>query len=375
MRGTRLCCALLLLAPGCGGAPSRDDARWSRLPPAPCVVRIVLPAALGDAAPPPEKLEGALPIDPARLARTIRTELERRRVCTEVDVVDEAASRSDASSASASPAGKDDSPADLLLTIEAPSPPTYAFSRRTGWFLPNTLLWFFAGFPSFWVADRVYGIHWDVRFRLGSIPGRRELRDVPHPLHDERALNVAERGWTAQVLYTPPGLYEGPDTARVLASQVESWLAGQLAAFVKGEAASLPFDVDIEIESPVNLALVGPAGLELRARIRSPAVLERLRVELDGEAIFERDALTMMKASRSPRPGGGSSGESGGGSGRYEYALKLPLDATGGEHRLRVLALRSGEAGPGAAAGAGGASVDWSASSTVGFRVGAAPRA
>ncbi len=59
----------------------------------------------------------------------------------------------------------------------------------------------------------------------------------------------------------------------------------------------------------------------------------------------------------------------------YEYALKLPLDAAGGEHRMRVLALRSGEAGRGAAGGASGARVDWSASSTVGFRVGAAPRA
>jgi hypothetical protein len=233
------------------------------------VVRIVLPGALGGGVPPPENLEGALPIDPARLARTIHAEFERLRVCTEVDVVEDAASRGGASPAGAPPAGADEAPADLLLTLEAPSPPTYAFSHRTGWFLPNTLLWFFAGFPSFWVADRVYGIHWDVRFRLGSIPAHRELRDVPHPLHDERALNVAERGWTAQVLYTPPGLYDGPNTARVLAPQVESWLAGQLATFVKGEAASLPLDVDIEIESPVNLALVVPADLELRARIRS----------------------------------------------------------------------------------------------------------
>jgi hypothetical protein len=82
----------------------------------------------------------------------------------------------------------------------------------------------------------------------------------------------------------------------------------------------------------------------------------------------------MMKASKGPRPGGRSGGESSGGIGMYEYALKLPLNAAGGEHRMRVLALRSGESIRGAAGGAGGASVDWSASSTMGFRVGAAPR-
>jgi hypothetical protein len=334
---------LLLLLPyfaGCASSPPPDDdTRWLRLPRAPYIVRVILPEATRDGG------SDVLPLNSTRLERSILDEFERLRVCTAVEVT-----RADET--------PDGLPPDLELRIDAMDSPTYAFARRTGWFVPNAILWFFAGFPSFWVRDRVYGVDWNVRCTLSSIPAERELQVVALPLEQERALNITERGWTSKVLYTPPGLYEGPDTAAVLARDVESWLVAGLVEVLKVRAAALPFDVEIAVEPPRAPAPADATNFsaqELRVVIQSPRVLERVRVELDGSGVLEMDALNMMRAKRAPRGAGAS---------WLEYPIGIPLALPAGEHVVRVFALRSAESDE---TGRRSKRPAWSASKSVRF--------
>jgi hypothetical protein len=246
---------------------------------------------------------------------------------------------------------------DLVVHVEqAAGPPTYAFTHRTGWFLPNTLLWFGLGFPSFWVRDRVYEVRWDVKLRVRSAPAHAELPEVhAYSLREERALHLAERGWTAHVLYTPPGLYEGPDTPAVLAGVVERWLVRQLAAFIKAESGALPFDVRIAIASPGNLTALSARDAALRLCIESPTVLERIRIELDGAVLWEKDPLTMVRATKGPDAPGGTGG--------FIYERHIPLDVSPGEHEVRVLARRRHEN----TVPVSGSAPTWSATRTVRF--------
>jgi len=318
---------------GCASGPPPVALRPSGKPPLDCVVRFVVPAPAG------ERARGELRLDPVSLERAIHEAFEPSRACTGVTF----AVKGEESSADG---------ADLELELESPTPPTYAFSRRTGWFIPNTLLWFFGGFPSFWVADRAYEVQWDARLRFRSASTGRELKAVDLPLREESVLSIIDRGWTLPVLYTPPGLYEGPQTSTALESRLEAWLVGALLERLDADGRGLVGEVEIDIDSPGNLATASEP-IVLRARVQSPAVLERLRVELDRVPVYERDALTMIKAARSAD---GS---------RYEYDLSVPLNAPPGEHLLRIHALRRGES----AAGPDGRTAAWSATRSVRFRV------
>jgi hypothetical protein len=197
------------------------------------------------------------------------------------------------------------------------------------------LLWLCLGFPSFYVADRIYALEGEAALRVNVASAGRDVREVyRYRLGEERALDVTDRGWTAQVLYTPPGFYEGPGAGRALEPAVDAWLARRLASFVKTELEKLPSDVRIAIESPANLETVAAGEGRVRATVTSRAVLERLRIELDGRALLEKDALTMMRARR---PGNRAE--------PLTYDLDVPFTAGKGPHVLRVTALRGGDGG------------------------------
>ncbi len=323
--------ALFLLLTGCSSGPEAISERLEMMGPAPFAVRIVLPVLTGTVG------ETGVRIDLARLERTLRDELARSRACTLFTVVN----GEEAGSARL----EEQLDADIELRVEAPRPPSQAFSRRTGWFVPNTLLWFFGGFPSFWVADRAYELAWDASLSLRSASTGRELRKIEAVLREERLLNVFERGWTAEVLYTPPGLYEGPGAGDVLALRAEEWLVRRLVDCVKEESLRIPFDVQIEVESVRE---------EVSVRLRSPTVIERLRIEVNGAPVFERDALTMVKARRIRAIG--VNGDS------YEYSIRLPVRKAPEDQILRVMALRTEDPSAG--------HEGWSASRTVKLRSG-----
>lgn len=320
-RGT-LALAAALCA-GCSSAPER------RLPPPPsrplpCVVRVVLPAPGDELAP------GELRLDALNVERELGRASVEARLATAISVVSgDAAVAADG--------------ADIELRLACRTAPSFSFSRRNGWFLPNTLLWFFGGFPSFWVADRAYQIQWDAELRFLCAATGDQIGGADLSLRRELALSIIDRGWTAEVLYTPPGFYEGPTTAAALQAHVEAWLVGELASQLAGHAGKLRAAVELDVAT-------ADAGQGARIVVRSPTVLERLRLELDRIPIYEKDPLTMIKAARSR-------------DGRWEYDVQVPLRAGPGEHVLRAFALRHGESA--ARPPADGAR--WSATRTVRF--------
>jgi hypothetical protein len=254
------------------------------------------------------------------------------------------------------------SSADLLLELDPVGEPTYAFAYRNGWFFPNTFLWFLAGFPSFWIADRVYAVRWDLTLKVSLACGRGPPQTVRLSLEEEKALSISEQGWTASALYTPPGFYEGPQAARSLSHLVEGWIVEEIVGFLKSESAKVGVlsslsDVDIRVESPQTLSTVNAGEAVFAASIESPTLLERLRIEVDGAPALELSPLNMPKASRVPARG--RDGEA------FEYKVRLPIDGSPGQHGVRVFALRRGEPAarglePGTA---------WSASRSIRFTV------
>jgi hypothetical protein len=347
LRGAALF-ALAALLGGCGAGPSIEAERWRAAGPLPYVVCIALPAAASL-----ETGPGELRLDGERLKGSLRAAFERFEVATALELMEGGGGQGGAALEEAERRG-----ADLLIVVEPSAPPRFRFSHRNGWFVPNLFLWFFAGFPSFWVRDRVYEVSWDVTFALHAMASGRALPATLNRLAAERSLSLAEQGWTAKALYTPPGFHEGPEAGRSLAPEVEGWLAGQLVAFLgrEAESPSLPFPLHIAIASPRNLSAHPSGAVMLELTIESPAPLERLRVELDGEPLegLDLDPLSMLAPAARPGPD----------QGLYRYEITAPLEPSPGAHRLRVLAL---EARPQAERGV--QRRRWSASQTIGFRV------
>ena len=346
--------AVLACLPFCGcrsTAPSlAEDARLKAIPPLPCSISVIFPV------PPGEGLiaePGVLPVDWDRLEDSLVSEFEGLRVSTDVSVLRPTGASEDLRPASA----------DLILELDPGGPPTYAFAYRNTWFFPNTFLWFLAGFPSFWIADRVYQVRWDVNLKVSAACGRGGPQTVRLRLERDQALSVAEQGWTAKVLYTPPGFYEGPNATESLVSLAETWLVDELAGFLKSESErpavlSLLSDVGISIGSPQNFADVSAGGASLEMAIHSPTLLERLRVEVDGERVLEKNPLTMPRASRIPSRGTPND--------VFAYEFRAPLAEAPGEHLVRILAARSEE---GAARDSESVQT-WSATRTIRYTVG-----
>lgn len=307
---------------GCRTVPEGTPAHIASLAPLPSVVLVVLPepSVPGEAT--------ALRWEPRRLEGRIVKAFEESRACTKVEVTWPGA---------APPA----LPADLQVLVESRVGPSHAFAGRTGWFVPSSILWFFLGFPSFWIADRAYRVEGDLQLRLRSGAGE-ELKRLVRPLRTECRLNLFDRGWSPEVLWTPPGLFEGSETLHALQEHADAWLVQRLLECVKEDATGINEGLSIEIQSPSNLErLRGPEQMA-RALIQSTSVLERIQVTLDGKILFAQDPLTMMRATREPQAGRGS----------FEYELRIPVRAQTGEHFLRVAATRSASGqprGPGAA--------------------------
>lgn len=318
---------------GCSSGPQPKRSQPSTFQPLAWAIRVVLPT------PPAQSASGELRLDALSLERSLRTAFAESRVATSVSVIEDGTGVADE--------------ADLELRVECRAPATFAFSGRTGWFIPNTLLWFFGGFPSFWVADRAYAVEWDAQLRFRAATTARELKTVDLSLRSDIELNIVDRGWTAEVLYTPPGLYEGPQTASTLEARLETWLVNELIAALTAYGQQLSDEVEILVESPANLGTLPAAGLAARVLMRSPTVLERLRLEIDHVTVYEKDALTMVRATRLAVDG------------RHEYDIRLPLRLQPGEHLLQVQALRRGETDP----GLDGRGAAWSATRSVRFVV------
>ncbi|MBI4603838.1 MAG: hypothetical protein HY721_17930 [Planctomycetes bacterium] len=345
----RLQAAMVAVLTAGGCASAERDAGWpGPSAPLPYVVRVVLPQL----AQPGEEGRDQVPVSLARLEQAIRAEFDERRACTEVRIV-HAATAEEEGGADARGAWARD--VDVEIEFKSRGAPAYAFAGRSAWFIPNTVLWFLIGFPSFWVPDRIYRVRWQGAFQVRYPPARRELPEAKDSLEEDCSLHILERGWTPRALYTPPGLHEGPETAAALAPLVERWLVRELGRLLARVDEALPLDVAISILHPANLGVVPPGGVVLRCSIAASTPLEHVRLELDGRSVWEREQVNMVRATREPRGGDGVG---------YEYAIELPLDLGAGEHRLRVLALRSGEGA------VQGAAPRWSASRTIRFRVG-----
>ncbi len=337
---------LTSVAAGCAASPRTVVEPWSA-PPLPYVIYVALPEAL-DA----EEGSGIVAIDSDRLRGALQEAIGGIGACTRLRVIQ----------ASGETAWKvaSEGDADLLVEVVPRGLPEYRFRRRNHWFIPNTLLWFMVGFPSFWLPDRVYSIDWGVAFRASHVPSEGSENTFEtglYALERERALHLASRGWKAPALYTPPGFYEGPDTPRALAPDVEQWLVEQARAYLEFEVPRLPFSVDISIQSPENLATFSPAadaGPRLEAEITTPTPLQRLRVLVDNKTLLSLSPYDMIESARDR--------------GRHRYRLERDLHVDPGPHEIRILALESRHSDQGAPIVDVGAS-HCSASKTVRFSV------
>ncbi|MBI4586565.1 MAG: hypothetical protein HY717_21350 [Planctomycetes bacterium] len=291
-------------------------------------------------------------LDLDRLGQKICAALERNSIFTEVAKLKNAGEVSEAES---SELGKNPSHpreafqeaqelgADLLLEARFPRLPACRFSRRTAWFIPNTLLWFFVGFPSWWVRDSVYEVQWDVDFTISSVPARKIIQSSYQPFLEEKPVSVSEQGWTWTALITPPGYYEGPKVPSSLAPLVEEKMEEYLLRFL--ENTPLPFPVDI------HLAAEDPTRLQVE--IKSPTPLEKFRLEVDGRVILEKNPLTMWPPFKGKARNSADL--------PYFYSRYIPLDLSPGTHKVRVLALASQEKERVVSLEASG----WSASQTI----------
>ena len=235
--------------------------------------------------------------------------------------------------------------ADLLVLIEAEAWPRYRLSDRTGWYIPNIGLWFLLGLPSWWVPDCIYEVRWAADFRLHSVPSGRRLTDGVRSMRSEKALSVAERGWTWRAFLTPPAYYKGPDEGVALLELADNLLVNEVITLVQNvplgdEAVSIYIASargDIASARGNREAESGDFTLPLGITVRSDRELERFAVELDDQRIPELDynRLTMPEPVRT--------GESPRGAEVFEYSFvlterDLALFVRKEEHYVRVLA-------------------------------------
>ena len=279
-----------------------------------------------DAASPRDSASLPLPVNYARLSRLLEEASSKGSLTTELDVL-QAPGLPVATALRRAREGN----ADLLVHLENVTPPTYRYLRRNGWFVPNTIMWFFLGFPSFWVSDRVYELSWSLRMSVYSVAdGRRLTEEAALVWREERPSSLVERGWTSKALYTPPGMYEGPNSAQALAPEGETWLAAELLGWLEaGSLASLrALRPQISIQAPKNLASVS-GTVNLRATILSREALSDFEVFLNDEIIYSRDAPRMLAPRISRR-------------GRLYTLPEIELDVGPGRHQIRIIARAAG---------------------------------
>ncbi|MCZ6692117.1 MAG: caspase family protein [Planctomycetota bacterium] len=97
-----------------------------------------------------------------------------------------------------------DQRADLLIDVEIRGYRA-SYVKRTGWFVPNLLIWGYAWIPSWWVADERYRVEMEVRVSITSVhTGRKVWEQTYTPSHD-RDLDDWERGWMLFGIVRVPG--------------------------------------------------------------------------------------------------------------------------------------------------------------------------
>ncbi len=264
-----------------------------------------------------------IPLDTAQLGRSIFATMEREGIFSKV-VELEASGNEEACLKEAF-----DKKMDLALLIRLRGQPTYRFARRTSWFIPNTLVWFFLGFPSWWVRDRVYEVQWDVDFVLYSVSAKQVLQTSFQPFREAKALSVSDQGWNWKALITPPGYYEGSDLTSALAPVVEEKMAEHILAFLENTPLRLPVKLSLREEKTGDK----PGIL---VEVRSPTTLERFRLEVDGRPVVERNPLNLWPPAQKVSEEGNETW--------YFYSRRFTLDQLPpGEHRVRVLVLAGNE--------------------------------
>ncbi|MEM7234014.1 MAG: hypothetical protein AAF517_17685 [Planctomycetota bacterium] len=292
--------SVFTLVVGCG-SPTRIPEPRIDSPPLPFVVSLSIPEDRTDRSTEiggegdDSRLE--LPVDRQAIGRRLEEWCGRAVPCTRVEVRQEAP---ESAIASARQSG-----ADLLVIVRELDRPRYEFAARSGWFLPNTVLWFFLGFPSFWVRDRIYSLRWDIDFEVYSVPSGERLYVIRESLEESVPLHLADRGWTAPALWTPPGFYEGPDTSRALVPFIEDRLVERLIRFVQQEPTRSG-EIGIDVFAPAS----GDTPV-FRAKVSSARPLEAAQLTLAGETVWSRNVLTM--------PSGERAGE------RWIYNLAVPI--------------------------------------------------
>jgi hypothetical protein len=348
VRSIGLASAALLLS--CSG-PEHVEVPVAATP-LPCVVFVVFPAeialerdgkridvsAIDDAANP-------LSIDRRRIAELVTRAGVAPRLATRVVTI--LAERSEALERARREGG------DLIIEVTELDPASFGPTGRNGWFVPNTLLWFILGFPSLWVADRIYGVTWDVELTIRDGATGERLLVVRESLREERELSVLDRGWAVSTLWTPPAFYDGTRTGRALAPIAEEWIAARIIAWLESEARSprLSRDVEIDISEPLNGSTIASRSFRLVAEVRSRRPLEGLRVDVNEVRQIFRTPLD-MPSSRIEREAGGL---------WHIVRIAVELDGVPGTNTVRVFARSRADSAPVLS----GNPVVWSATRTL----------
>ncbi len=286
----------LAVACGCGAVPEYELDGDRRDAPLPYSVYVYIESAPADDD--PQATTRDLPLNPTRLSDRILAAQDELNLVASLTVAPPEVATLESARVDALRVG-----ADVFLRWESPQPAAYRFSHRSAWFLPNTALWFIAGFPSFWVRDRIYEIEWRGEWVLESLLSGREER-AARELSAEVPLHLSERGFSAAALYTPPGFYEGPDVGRLLAPVAESWLTRELATALRDTLERAGGNAGIEVQLARN-------GDRFELAIASSSPLRRLRLDEAGRTLAEWDAINM------PRP------KTSGGDGSRRYSLRI----------------------------------------------------
>ena len=208
--------------------------------------------------------------------------------------------------------------ADVILYVDSERPPVARFSHNSNWFLPNTFLWFLAGFPSFWVRDRVYEMEWRGDLVVEAVGTGDELLREQFVLERLFPLNLAEQGFTARALYTPPGFYDGPELRPLLGRHAETWIVDRALALLHREHLDPAFDWPVKIAVTRRDARRRGTTARLRFDVVSKRPLTRFRVDVDQITVAERDRFSLRPRGRTVDGGR-----------RYRFEIDVPHKSSG----------------------------------------------
>lgn len=279
----RFCALLFGLVAGCQSPESAEEFKVGRSLPYRIYIYVDVPMSNQDEPTGDQEkaTTTAIPVDAQNIEEEIVEVAGPLKLCTEIVSRETSEQDLEASLEDAREKG-----ADLVLRVECRGP-EYRFSHRNAWFLPNTILWFVLGFPSFYVSDREYEVKCDIRYHLYATNGK-ELGTSTEPitLSTHVPLSVVERDFSVEALYMPPGFFRGSDFGDKLTQDAEDLLKKEIIDMLKEDRIQLSQNWGKEIEIRVG-------ETDVTVRIDTEATLLRLRLELDGELLAEADLHSM----------------------------------------------------------------------------------